>query len=74
MKQTGLIRSVIESVGLDNGVVKGKCTPSEQRPLVKYSYGEPPSGIFRYSSVGGILIYLSCHTRPDIAFTVIFCT
>ena len=29
MKQTGLIRQVIEAVGLDDGMAKGKFTPSE---------------------------------------------
>ena len=56
MKQTGLIQLVIEALGLDHGMVTEKFTPSEQRPLVKYAYGEPPGGIFRYSSVVGILL------------------
>ena len=29
MKQTGLIQRVLEAVGLDDGMVKGKFTPSE---------------------------------------------
>ena len=37
MKKTGLIQLVLEAVGLDDGMVKGKFTPSEQRPLVKYA-------------------------------------
>ena len=73
MKQTGLIHRVIEAVGLDNGMMKGDFTPSEQRPLVKDSDGEPPIGVFSYSSVFGMLIYLSCHTRPIIAFTFNCC-
>ena len=35
MKQTEFIQRVIEAVGLDDGMVKGKFTPSKQRPLVK---------------------------------------
>jgi hypothetical protein len=34
MKQTGLIKQVIEALGLDNGPVKRKYTPSESKPLV----------------------------------------
>jgi hypothetical protein len=34
MKQTGLIKRIIEALGLDDGA-KGKFTPSESKPLVK---------------------------------------
>jgi len=44
MKQTGLIQRIIEAVGLDDGMVKGKYTPAEQQPLIKDADGEPPSG------------------------------
>ena len=67
-KQTGLIQHVIEAVGLGDGMVKGNFTPSKQRPLVKDADGKPPSGMFRYSSVVGMIIYLSGHTITDIAF------
>ena len=73
MKQTGLIQRIIEAVGLDDGMVTGKSTPSEQRPLVKDADGKPPSGMFSYSSVVGMLLYLSGHTHPDIAFAVNCC-
>ena len=73
MKQTGLIQCVIEAVGLDDGVKKGTFTPSEQRPLVKDSDGKTPSGMFRYRSVVGMIIYLSGHNRLDIAFAVNCC-
>ena len=46
MKQTGLIHRVIEAVGLDDGMMKGDFTPSEQRPLVKDADGKPPIGVF----------------------------
>ena len=55
MKQTGLIKRVIELVGLDDGMVKGNFIPSDQMPLFKDDYGEPTSGIFSYSSVDGVL-------------------
>ncbi len=72
-KQTGLIKQVIEALGLDNGLVKGKYTPSESKPLVKNLNGEAASGAFSYSSVVGMLLYLSGHTHPDITFAVNCC-
>jgi len=65
MKQTGLIKRIIEALGLDDGA-KGKFIPSESKPLVKDINGELASGAFSYSSVVGMLLYLSGHTRPDI--------
>jgi hypothetical protein len=64
MKQIGLIKRVIEALGLDDGLVKGKHTPSESKPLIKDLDGEAASGAFSYSSVVGMLLYLSGHTHP----------
>ncbi len=73
MKQTGLIKRVIEALGLDDGFVKGKLTPSESKPLITNLNGEAASGAFSYSSVVGMLLFLSGHTRPDITFAVNCC-
>ncbi len=73
MKQTGLIKQVIKALGLDNGLVKGKYTPSESKQLVKNLNSEAASGAFSYSSVMGMLLYLSGHTHPDITFAVNCC-
>jgi hypothetical protein len=66
MKQEGLI----EAMGLDVGTVTPKWTPAETAPLVKDSEGAMATGAFSYSSVVGMLLYLSDHTHPDIAYAV----
>jgi hypothetical protein len=73
MKQTGLIKQVIEALGLNDGCAKGKYTPSESKPLVKDINGNSASGAFSYSSVLGMLLYLSGHTHPNITFAVNCC-
>ena len=73
MKQVGLIDSVIETLGLDDGMAKNKYTPSESSPLVKDADGPAACGSFSYSSVVGMLMCLSGHTCPDIAYVVNFC-
>ena len=70
MKQTGLIQHVIEAVGLDDIMVKGGFTPSDQRPLVKDANGKPPSVVCSYTIIVGVLLYLSGNNRPDIASAV----
>ena len=73
MKQTGLIDRVIETLGLDTKLSKNKYTPAEHKPLVRDEDGEPFSGDFSYASAVGMLLYLSGHTRPDIAYAVNYC-
>jgi hypothetical protein len=73
MKQTGLIGRVVEALGLDDGYARVKHTPAETKPLVKDADGAPSVEGFSYSSVVGMLLYLSGHTRPDIAYAVNCC-
>ncbi len=73
MKQTGLIKRVIEALGLDDRYAKGKHTPAKTKPLVKDADGEAAHGGFSYSSVIGMLLYLSGHTCPNIANKVNCC-
>ena len=62
MKQTGLINRVVEALGLDDGYAQGKHTPAKTKPLVKDKDGAAASEGFSYSSVVGMLLYLSGHT------------
>ena len=56
MKKVGLIDWVIETLGINDGMVKGKFTPAESTPLMKNSDGEAPSGSFSYISGVGMLL------------------
>ena len=73
MMQTGLIDCIIEALGLDSCLSTSKWTLTEATPLVQDEDGEPPRGDFSYSSVVGMLLYLSEHTRPYIAYAVNYC-
>jgi hypothetical protein len=62
MKQTGLIDRVVESLGLDDGYAQGKHTSAKTKPLVKDEDGPAAVEGFSYSSVVGMLLYLSGNT------------
>ncbi len=68
----GMIKRIIEALGLDDGA-KEKFIPSESKPLVKDNNGDLASRAFSYSSVVGMLLNFSGHTRPDITFAVDCC-
>ena len=73
MKQPGLIDRVVNAVGLDYGMAKGKYTPDGYVPLFNNEDGVPVSDSFNYINVVGILLYLYGHTRPGISFAVNCC-
>ena len=58
---------------MDVGTVNGKATPAEHAPLTKDDDGPEALGDYNYVSVVGMLLYLSGHSRPDIAYAVNCC-
>ncbi len=73
MKKVGLIDRVIETLGLGSCISTPKWTPAEGTLLARDQDGEPPYDNFRYSSVVGMILYLSGHTQPDIAYAMNCC-
>ena len=73
MKQTGLIDRILDALGLDSKLATNKWTPAESKPLTRDEDGELPQGSVSYSSVVGMMLYLSGHSRPDIAYAVNCC-
>ncbi len=51
MTQKGLIKQVLEFLGLDGETANGMFSPAKGKPLAKHAHREPASGIFNYSSV-----------------------
>lgn len=70
MTQEGLIKRIIEALGLELDLSNAKRTPAERRPLVRDLEGDPPQESFNYASVVGMLLYLAGHTRPDLTTSV----
>jgi hypothetical protein len=73
MKQTGLIDRILDALGLNSKMATNKWTPAEAKPLTRNEDGEGPLGLFSYASVVGMLLYLSGHSCPDIAYAVNCC-
>ena len=62
LKQVDLIGQLLEALGLDTKLATDNWTPAERDLLVKDEDGEGPQGSFSYSSVVGLLLYLSGHS------------
>jgi hypothetical protein len=73
LTQKGLTICVIEALGLCTSYTTKLDTPAEVAALPKDADGTPASGTFNYVGVVGMLLYLSGHSRPDIAFAVHQC-
>ena len=70
MKQPGLIDRIISSLGFKKEETTVKTTPAERKPLTRDEDGPPAHESFNYASVVGMLLYLSGHTCPDLAYSV----
>jgi hypothetical protein len=71
--QTGLTKRIVEALGLNTNLSTKLATPAETSPLPKDANGEPAAGNINYAAVIGMMLYLSGHSRPDIAFAVHQC-
>jgi hypothetical protein len=72
LTQPGLIKRIVEGLGLSSKFSTAVSTPAEQAPLPRDVDGEPATGCFNYPSIIGMLHYLN-HTRPDCAFAIHQC-
>ena len=68
LSQNGLIKRIVES--LDVGHLPRVFTPTKGPPLTKDEDGDPPTELYNYASVIGMLQYLQGHSRPDITYAV----
>ena len=73
LTQTGLIDRIITNLGLDGGPEGNKSVPAGTKPLPKDADGDPCIEHFNVAAVVGQLLYLSGHTRPEIAYAVNCC-
>lgn len=71
--QTGLTQRIVAALGLCSAMSTKIDTPAEVGPLPKDDLGAPAHGQFNYPAVIGMLLYLTGHSRPDIAFAVHQC-
>mmetsp|Transcript_4163 Transcript_4163/g.6401 ORF Transcript_4163/g.6401 Transcript_4163/m.6401 type:complete len:708 (-) Transcript_4163:225-2348(-) len=73
LTQCGLIDRIITNMGLDSKD-HGKATPTESKgPLTRDLDGEPCMEDFSYPAIVGQLLYLTGHTRPELAYAVNQC-
>ena len=68
LTQRGLIDKVVVATGLQN--CQPNLLPCSQQALGSDPEGLPMSDPWSYPSVVGMLLYLSCNSRPDNAFAV----
>ena len=71
LSQTGLIKRIVDALGLTSA--NGTRTPAQKSALPRDINGEAYGETFNYASVVGMMMYLACNSRPDIAFAVHQC-
>ena len=71
LTQTGLIERIVTNLNLEGA--NHKQTPAEFGTLSADKDGERCNKPFNYSSIVGMLSYLSGHTRPELEFSVHQC-
>jgi hypothetical protein len=67
LTQKGLAKKIVDALDIQD---QGPTSVPANEVLVMDKDGDLPHGIYSYSSVCGMLIYLAGHSRPDIAFAV----
>ena len=72
LKQEGLTKRIINTLGLDSKYSTAVDTPAESAALGRDVDGKEGSGSINYASVIGMLLYLG-HRRPDISFAIHQC-
>ncbi|KAL7479591.1 hypothetical protein ACHAW6_005324 [Cyclotella cf. meneghiniana] len=73
LTQAGLTKQIVEALGLCPTTSTAISTPAKVAPLLQIVNSDPASGHFNYAAIIGMLLYLSGHSRPDIAFPVHQC-
>lgn len=73
LDQSGLTKWIITTLGLDKKYSAACSTPAENAPLPEDKNSKPTSGMINYTSIVGMLLYLSGHLQPDISFAVHQC-
>ena len=68
MTQPGLIKKIIAATGMED--CNPNWFPASPMALGSDEDGEPMTEIWGYSSIVGMMLYLSTNTRPDITFAV----
>lgn len=73
LMQAGLTKRVIKALSLSSSMSTKIDTPAKASPLPKGVNTPDAHDQFNYAAVVGMLLYLSGHSRPDIAFAVHEC-
>jgi len=71
LTQKGLIEKILKTTNLSE--CNPNWVPAAKQPLAKDLQGEPFGEQWSYSSVIGMLMYLTNNSRPDLAFAVNQC-